>query len=75
MEKSFSVIHFLDLLLTFSAERVSKSCFTSPVTLPSLFVTRRVIQTVIATVVDTVIIIGSILTYCNENNKFNSTTK
>ena len=67
---------YLELLLTFNAERVSISWFTSPLTLPSLFVTRRVIQTVTAAVVNTVIAIGSILTYCNEeNNKFNSTTK
>ena len=56
-------------LHTFVTNCVSISRFTSPFTVTGQFVTMRVIQTVTATVVDTVIAIGSILTYCKgENN-------
>lgn len=50
---------------TFGALRVCISRTTSLVTLPSLFVTWKVVQTVTTTVVDTVVPIGPVITICN----------
>lgn len=57
---------------TFSASIVCISRTTSIVALSSLFVTRRGIQTVTTTVVDTAITIGTVITFCEYdiNNKF-----
>ena len=57
-------------LLTAVAQRVSKSRFTSTVTLTSSFVTRRVIQTVTTAVVDTVFTICSNLTFCSNEELY-----
>ena len=57
----------MNYLFTFVAQCVGMSRFTSHVTVSSLFVTRRIIQTVTATVVDTVVTIGSILTFYNNS--------
>ena len=55
------------ILLTFLAKCVGISRFTSHVTVSSLFVTRRAIQTVTTTVVNTVVTICSIITYYINN--------
>lgn len=55
------------LRLTFVAATISISWFTSPVTVPSLFVTWRVIKTVTTAVVGTVISIGPFNTLCNRS--------
>ena len=59
---------FCDYLHTLLAQRVSVSRFTSSFTVASLSVKKRVIQTVTDTVVNTVVTIGTILTYYIETN-------
>ena len=64
MKSYFSVNSgLIIILLTIVAQCVCESRFTSSFTVTSLFVTRRLIQTVSATVVDTVRAIGPVLTY------------
>ena len=46
------------------------SCLAPVFTVSSLFVTRRIIQTVTATVVDTVVTVGTILTLYNKAKNF-----
>lgn len=53
---------------TFATVIVSISWVTSPVTVTSLFVTRKVVQTVTTTVVDIIVFIGSVFTFCD--NRF-----
>lgn len=53
------------MILTFTTENVVISRFTSFVTVTSLFITWRVIQTVTTTVVDTTITIGPDFTLYN----------
>ena len=56
--------------LTSVAQCVGISRFTSRVTVPILFITWRVIPTVTTTVVDTVITICSILTFCSNEELY-----
>lgn len=59
------------LRLTFVTAAISISWFTSHVTVPCLFVTQSVIETVTTAVVDTVISIGPVNTLCNRLYYYN----
>ena len=51
--------------LTFLAQRIGISRFTTPFAVSSLFVTRRGIQTVTTAIVDAIIAIGAIVANCS----------
>lgn len=61
--------HYISFYMsTLATVVVGISRVTSPVTVTSLFVTRKVVQTVTTTVVDIIVFIGSVFTFCD--NRF-----
>lgn len=61
------MLHIFSYISTFAAVAVCIPRVTPLVTMPSLFVTQRVIETVVTTVVDTIISVRPVITSYNKN--------